>query len=125
MARISLLSGADALKAVDDLHGKRIQAEAAVVARYARPGERPAELWVSRAASATEARRQTGLMVHMMFDNPKSPFSDPGRLEHAGIPIYRFSGMGQVHLIWYRDDLAYWVSCNPDDASAFLKAVCR
>ncbi len=97
--------------------------------RYASPKDvakkRPAEVWVSRVESAKEARRQTGLMVHMMYENPKSPFRNPRRIEHAGLPVYRFEGMGQAHLIWFKDDLAFWISVNPDDEAAMLQAFCK
>ncbi len=129
MARIQLLVGDEAQDAVDRLHGKPLPAEASAVARYASPKDvakkRPAEVWVSRVESAKEARRQTGLMVHMMYENPKSPFRNPRRIEHAGLPVYRFEGMGQAHLIWFKDDLAFWISVNPDDEAAMLQAFCK
>ena len=127
--RLQLITGAQAQIEVDKLHGKPLPAEASVIARYARPssiatGPRPAEVWISRVASEDEARRQTGLMVHKMFDNPRSPFKNPGRIDHGGIPVYRFEGMGQVHLIWYKGDLAFWVSASPGDQAVFLDALC-
>ena len=127
--RIQLITGAEAQVEVDKLHGKALPAEASVIARYARVSSvaqsRPAEVWISRVESEAEARRQTGLMVHKMFDNPRSPFRNPGRIDHGGIGVYRFEGMGQVHLIWYRGDRVYWVSGAPGDQAAFLDALCR
>jgi len=126
--RIQLLVGQAAQAEVDRLHGKPLEARASVVARYSRPGDvgmvRPAEVWVSRVASKKEARRQTGIMVHMMYENTRSPFKVSGRIEHAGLSVYRFTGMGQVHLIWFKEDLVYWVSANPEDEAAILDAIC-
>jgi hypothetical protein len=125
LKRVQLITGAEAQTEVDRLHGKALTAEASAIARYARGDERPSEVWVSRVASEKEARRQTGLMVHKMFENPKSPFKDPKRLDHEGLSVYRFTGMGQVHLIWHSGDLVWWVSGAPDEAQPFLDAFCR
>ena len=127
--RIQFITGAPAQVEVDKLHGKSLPAEASAIARYARSSSvarsRPAEVWISRVESEGEARRQTGLMVHKMFDNPRSPFRNPGRIDHGGVNVYRFEGMGQVHLIWYKEDLVYWVSAAPGDQAPFLDALCR
>ncbi|ADU64201.1 MAG: hypothetical protein KUA35_03160 [Pseudodesulfovibrio sp.] len=126
LVRIELVTGLAAQAEVDTLHGKPLPAEESLVARYARSGsaDRPAEVWVSRVLSEAEARRQTGQMVHMMYENPKSPFKNPARLDHKGVAVYRFHGMGQVHLIWYSADLVYWVSAPPTDQPAMLDAFC-
>lgn len=129
LKRIQLITGAEAQEAVDKLHGKPLPAEASLVARYSRPGDvgkqRPAELWLSQVSSPKEARRQTGLMVHLMYENPKSPFKNPSRVDHDGIPVYRFIGMGQVHLIWFKDNLVYWVSCGASDEGSLLDFFCK
>jgi hypothetical protein len=126
MTRIELLTGPEAQAEVDRLHGKPLPAEESLVARYARTdadgktAQRPAEIWISRVASPEEARRQTGQMVHMMYENPKSPFKNPSRIDHAGGPVYRFTGMGQAHLIWHEADLVYWISTAPADETLML-----
>ncbi|MGE4422311.1 MAG: hypothetical protein AB7D39_08445 [Pseudodesulfovibrio sp.] len=125
LKRVQLITGAEAQAEVNRLHGKALQAEASAIARYAEGDKPPAEVWVSRVASEAEARRQTGLMVHKMFENPKSPFSNPKRLDHNGRAVYRFSGMGQTHLIWHSGDLVWWVSTAPDGVQSFLDALCR
>jgi len=129
MERIQLLTGAEAQAEVDKLHGKPLPAEASVVARYSRPEDvgsaRPSEVWISRVESEKEARRQTGLMVHMMYDNPKSPFRNPRRIDHNGVAAYRFEGMGQAHLIWFKGSLVYWISTNVEGEPAFLDSFCK
>ena len=125
LARVQLVVGADAQVEVDKLHGKSLAAEASAIGRYARPGERPAEVWVSRVSDENEARHQIGLMVHKMYKNPRSPFKNPGRVDHAGRAVYRFTGMGQAHLIWFSNDLVWWVSASPGDEAVFLDAFCR
>ncbi len=129
MQRIQLITGSAAQAEVDKLHGKALPAEASVVARYAAPEKvasgRPAEVWVSRVDSEKEARRQTGVMVHMMYENPKSPFKNPKRVDHAGFAVYRFEGMGQIHLIWFSGDLVYWVSVSAEGQQAMLDELCK
>jgi hypothetical protein len=125
LKRVQLITGTEAQAEVDRLHGKSLDAEASAIARYAQGDERPAEVWVSRVASDKEARRQTGLMVHKMFENPKSPFKNPKRLDHNGQAVYRFTGMGQVHLIWHSGDLVWWVSASQDAVQPFLDTLCR
>lgn len=124
--RIQLITGEEAQVEVDKLHGKALPAEESAVARYAAGGQgRPAEVWVSRVESEQEARRQTGQMVHLMYENPKSPFKNPRRIDHESIPVYRFEGMGQSHLIWFKGDLVYWVSAAPEKEKAMLREFCR
>lgn len=127
LRRVEMLTGDEAQAAVDKLHGKPLPAEASVVARYAGPeqGGRPAEVWVSRVSSEKEARRQTGQMVHLMFENPRSPFKNPKRLTINEVPVYRFEGMGQAHLIWFSSDLVYWISVSPKYEMVMGQAFCR
>lgn len=125
--RIELVTGPDAQAEVDELHGKPLPALASVIGRYGVAGaeKSSAEIWVSRVESEKEARRQTGVMVHKMYENPRSPFKNPKRLDHQGVAVYRFTGMGKVHLIWYTSDQVWWVSADPADEGAFLDAVCH
>lgn len=128
LTRVQLVVGPEAQAEVDKLHGKALVAEASAIGRYNRLQDakgRPAEVWVSRVSSEKEARRQTGLMVHKMYENPRSPFKNPTRVEHNGIAVYRFTGMGQAHLIWFSGDLVWWVSAKPADEAVFLDALCR
>lgn len=125
MKRIQLVTGETAQDEVDKLHGKALVAEESVVARYAQAGGRPAEVWVSRVDSEKEARRQTGVMVHKMYENPNSPFKDPRRIDHNGRAVYRFVGMGQGHLIWFVEDQVWWVSVGPDGEQAMLDEFCK
>lgn len=129
LKRIQIIEGDAAQGEVDKLHGKALPAEGSVVARYSRPENvgkgKPAEVWLSQVSSETEARRQTGQMVHMMYENPQSPFKNPKRIEYNGQAIYRFTGMGQAHYIWFKGDLVYWISANPADETTLLDVFCK
>ncbi|NDV18175.1 hypothetical protein GO013_01915 [Pseudodesulfovibrio sp. JC047] len=129
MQRLQLVVGDQAQQEVDQLHGKALPAKASAIGRYLRPKDvgtaRPAEVWLSRVSSEKEARRQVGVMVHKMYENPKSPFKNPKKLLKNGISVYRFTGMGQVHLIWHVGDIGYWISAQPDDETLMLDTFCR
>lgn len=126
MKRIQLITGEAAQAEVDKLHGKALVAEESIVARYSETGsERPAEVWVSRVSSEKEARRQTGVMVHKMYENPHSPFKNPKRIDYNDKAVYRFEGMGQEHLIWFSGDQVWWISVSAAGEDAMLKEFCR
>lgn len=116
------VTGQEALLEINALHGKSIKAQNGIIGKYAGPGK-SLQLWISRAASPDVARKQTGEMVHSMFENPKSPFSWGKRMDYKGVAVYPFTGMGQVHLIFFKNDLVYWVSVNPGMEKQALEAV--
>lgn len=101
--------GQDALEKVNALHGKGIEADAAAVAVYGNE-QSSAEVWISRAADERLARQLMGEMVHLMYENPKSPFRFEKRFDYQGIAVYPFAGMGKSHLVFSRGDLVYWVT---------------
>ncbi|WP_147819642.1 hypothetical protein [Salidesulfovibrio onnuriiensis] len=116
-----VVSGQDALLQINKLHGQAILARDGVVATYAGPGK-PLMVWISRAGSEKEARRQAGEMVHRMYENPESPFTWRKRMDFNGVPVYPFAGMGQVHLIFYRADLVCWLSVHEGQEREALSA---
>ncbi|GAB7021692.1 hypothetical protein [Salidesulfovibrio brasiliensis] len=114
--------GEDALAEVNKLHGKAIRAEDGAVARYG-SGDEVSEIWISRAADGREARRQAGKMVHMMYENPKSPFQYRKRFDFEGVPVYPFVGMGKSHLVFFTGDLIYWVTVPAGDERQALSEI--
>lgn len=110
-----------ALLQINKLHGKAIEALDGVVGTYEGPG-RPMRVWVSRATDDKEARRQLGEMVHLMYENPKSPFSWQKRMNFRHVPVYPFTGMEQVHLVFHQGDLVYWLSVNQGQEEEALAA---
>ncbi len=114
-------SGEQALLRINKLHGKTLHALDGVVGIYAGPGK-DIQIWISRADSAKEARRQAGEMVHRMFENAESPFIWRKRMDFKGVSVYPFIGMGQVHLIFHQGDLVYWLSVNKEQEQDALSA---
>ncbi|MGE4290795.1 MAG: hypothetical protein AB7E32_01170 [Desulfovibrio sp.] len=118
--RVELLAGEDALHAVDKLHGKSVGAKSAAVAVYGAGHPPAAQVWVSTASNAAEAREQLAVMINRMFAAQGGPFSAPEKERRAGVELYRTEGLGMVHLIWSRDALVWWLAVLPAQEEDFL-----
>ena len=111
-----VIEGAEAMRAVDELHGKPIEVEDAAVAAYTvrtDDGVRSeAVVWVARMANAAQAREQAAVMLEKMLHplDKDSPFHDPDQFRQGGADVYRFLGMGQVHLVFQKGDLIFWIA---------------
>lgn len=118
--RIQLITGSEALEQINTLHGKTITVEAGVIGSYQKTGNRPAMVWISRSKTPALTRQQTEIMADKMVSNPHSPFHDPTTMQINDIKVYKFLGMGQVHYIFCREKLAYWISSPPADGEKLL-----
>ncbi|WP_022662078.1 hypothetical protein [Paucidesulfovibrio longus] len=119
--RTEFLLGEDALRAVDKLHGKSIQARDAAVAVYGAGHPPAAQVWVSTASNGAAAREQLAVMVNRMLTGKATPFGKPAEERRAGVDLYRTEGLGMVHLIWSRDELVWWLAVLPGQEEAYLK----
>ncbi|MDY7001106.1 MAG: hypothetical protein SVS15_04910 [Thermodesulfobacteriota bacterium] len=122
LRRVQLITGQEALDKIDKLHGKKIVVEEGAIGVYQAGPGRPVMVWISRAKTADVAAEQTEVMVQKMVASPNSPFHDPSQGRSEGVIVYRFLGMGQVHYIFCRDDLAYWISASSAYAGKVLSA---
>ncbi len=118
--RITLITGAEALEKINQLHGKSITVETGAIGTYQEAGKRPAMVWISRSKTEALTRKQAEVMADKMVENPRSPFHDPETLSIKKIKVYKFLGMGQVHYIFCRERLAYWISAPPADGEELL-----
>jgi len=118
--RVQLITGAEALKKINQLHGKSITVEDGAIGTYQATGKRPAMVWISRSKTVALTREQAEVMADKMVSNPRSPFHDPGTLSINKIKVYKFLGMGQIHYIFCRERLAYWISAPPADGKELL-----
>ena len=122
LRRAQLIVGQEALDKIDKLHGKKIVVEEGAIGVYqAGPGP-PVMVWISRAKTADIAMEQTEVMVRKMVAASGSPFHDPSQGKSRGVIVYRFLGMGQVHYVFCRGDLAYWISASPNHVEKVLSA---
>ena len=118
--RIQLITGAEALEKINQLHGKSITVKAGAIGTYQMTGKRPAMVWISRSKTVDLTREQAEVMADKMVSNPRSPFHDPGTLSINKIKVYKFLGMGQIHYIFCRERLAYWISAPPVEGKELL-----
>ncbi|MBN2332913.1 MAG: hypothetical protein JXO49_02265 [Deltaproteobacteria bacterium] len=113
LQRLQLVTEGPAIDRINQLHGKTIEVEAGAIGRYAAGGSEVAMVWISRSSDEQTARRQTDIMVEKMVNNPRSPFHHPQIRGKEGARLYQFMGMGQVHYIFCRQTLVYWISAVP------------
>ena len=118
--QVQLITGTEALEKINHLHGKSIIVEAGAIGNYQAAGKGPAMVWISRSKTSAMTLEQAEIMADKMVNNPHSPFHDPETLSINKIKVYRFLGMGQVHYIFCRERLAYWISSPPADGEKLL-----
>ncbi len=118
--RIQLVAGTEALAKINQLHGKSIAVEAGAIGTYQKPGKHPAMVWISRSKTTAMARKQAEIMADKMVKNPRSPFHNPKTVQVKKSKVRQFMGMGQIHYIFHRDRLVYWISAPPADGEKLL-----
>ena len=118
--QVQLITGTKALEKINHLHGKNITVEAGAIGNYQAAGKGPAMVWISRSKTPALTKEQAEIMADKMVSNPRSPFHDPETLSINKIKVYKFLGMGQVHYIFCRERLAYWISAPPADGKKLL-----
>jgi hypothetical protein len=112
LERVRLVTGREALDRVADLHGKPPDIEDCAIGVYGE-GEKSATVWISRATTPSGSEEQAMLMIERMKDG-SGPFHGPEVFRSDGVRIYRFEGMGQLHYVFTKDDLAFWISAPPE-----------
>ena len=119
---VRLITGKDALLAINKLHGKKINVARGMIAFYQGEGEK-AIVWISESACTDDAMQQTESMIERMTASKRSPFSDYKEIELNGVKIYSFKGMGQKHYIFRISKDIYWISANPGTIDELCKSI--
>jgi hypothetical protein len=119
---VDWISGDEAIKAVNQLHGMPIDVVAAFIGKYKGPQER-ATIWVSEATSEELAREQIAVMIQKMKDNKRSPFSHYRDLNVRGWKVIAFDGMGQTYYVFRDNTWVYWISANAERIDEILRHV--
>ena len=122
LQRVQLVADVKALEKINKLHGKEIEVEEGAIGTYQTDNEPPAMVWISRSKTPDLARHQTEVMIDRMLSSPHSPFHHPTQWELRGINICQFQGMGQIHYIFCRHDLVYWISAAASQGDKILQA---
>ncbi len=118
---VELITGDEALFAVEVLHSKSIAGEDAAIGQYEGKGG-SMTVWISRAVNVATAREQAALMVERMMRNPNTPFSEHSSKMRNGVEVHKVLGMGQVHLIFFHKVQVYWISVETGNVDVALDA---
>lgn len=120
----SVATGDEARAQVEQLHGKSLGPglEAAWVAQYGAAsgsGHSDATLWISRSATAGDARVLFELMTKRISEGT-SPFEGLRPINMEGVEGYALDGMGQRHYYFLVDRDLYWLATAPGGAEVVL-----
>jgi hypothetical protein len=121
---VEWVSGDEAIKAINKLHGMPIDVVTAFIAKYKGPDEK-ATIWVSEAASEELAEEQILVMIQKMKDNKRSPFSHYRDLHIRGSKVIAFDGMRQTHYVFRDNKWVYWISADAERVDKILQHVCE
>ena len=124
MALMKLISGPEALQAINKLHGTAIPMKKGFIAHYLGT-QGKAVVWVSEAPSVEAGTEQIDVMIEKMKGNERSPFRNYGQSLVDKTPVIRFHGMGQVHAVFQIDAWVYWISADDQDMDVLLTHLCK
>jgi hypothetical protein len=125
LERMRLLSGRDALHAINRLHGMPIDMKRGFVAFYQTPHGDKATIWVSEAPSETLGEKQIAVMFAKMKGNDKSPFKEYRTVKVKDTTVVGFDGLGQVHYVFRIGKWVYWISTNKRQADLLLSHIIK
>ena len=121
---VKLITGHDAIKAINQLHGRSINVVRGFIAHYEGVYDK-AVIWVSEASSQELAQEQIAVMIQKMKSNRRSPFGHYRTLDIRGLRVIAFDGMGQVHYVFRDNTWTYWISAEAKRMDMILKHVQR
>jgi hypothetical protein len=121
---VELVTGHDAIKDINQLHGRSINVVRGFIAHYEGAHDK-AVIWASEASSQELAEKQIAVMIQKMKSNTRSPFSHYRALDIRGLRVIAFDGMGQVHYVFRDNTWAYWISADARRIDKILKHVQR
>jgi hypothetical protein len=119
---VKLITGDDAIKAINKLHGMSIDVARGLIAHYEGMNDK-ATIWVSEASSRNLAEEQIVVMIRKMKSNSRSPFSHYRTMNKKGFRVIAFDGMGQVHYVFRDNKWVYWISANAKHIDRVLQHV--
>ncbi|OFV80694.1 MAG: hypothetical protein A2W26_06940 [Acidobacteria bacterium RBG_16_64_8] len=115
----ALLSGKEALAAVEQLHGEALGAglDAAWVAQYGKASQ--VMLWLSRSVAEEGAQTLFERMTNKIAEG-NSPFTGLKPMADSKLEGYELDGMGQKHFYFVTGNDLYWVAVSPSLARSVL-----
>jgi hypothetical protein len=124
LERARLLSGEEAVCAINRSHGIPIDMKRGFVAFYEAPGEK-ATIWVSEALAEELGVKQIDIMIAKMKGNHRSPFSRYRTVVARNTEVIGFDGLGQVHYVFRIGKWVYWISADEKRIDELLDHVIK
>ena len=124
MRLMKLVSGTEALRAINTLHGTAIPMKEGFIAHYL-GGQGKATVWVSEAPSEPLGKEQIDVMIEKMKQNKRSPFRQYHQTVENNVTVIRFHGMGQIHCVFQIGAWVYWTSAGDKDTEMLLAHLCQ
>ena len=105
--RLRVISGDQAARVVNRMHGRTVATTANVIAEYGQ-GEKKDILYISRYAEPQAAKKAYDLMLEKMAAAGKSPFYHLMPMAQYQGKAYMTLGMGAVHYIYQSGNALLW-----------------
>jgi hypothetical protein len=105
--RVSEITGKQAARVVDKMHGLSVATHANVIAEYGR--DKKDLLFISRYSDQTEAHKAFDLMIEKMAAAKKGPFFHLIPLGQYDNKVYMTLGMGAMHYIYISGKFLLWL----------------
>ncbi|MBW2265020.1 MAG: hypothetical protein JRF28_02440 [Deltaproteobacteria bacterium] len=119
-----LVSGYEAIKAINKLHGMPIRIRRGFIAHY-EAKQHKATIWVSEAHSEDLADKQIRIMISKMKSSKRSPFHHYNASDFRKTKVIGFHGMGQIHYVFRINKWVYWISANEEHIDKLLGHLCK
>jgi len=108
----NIISGPDAVKVIDKMHGLAVATEKNIVAEY---GEDPKDLlYISWYKEEDQAKDAFKLMISKMMEADEGPFTHIRALPDYGERVYMSIGMGAIHYIYSSSHFILWLQTYQD-----------
>jgi hypothetical protein len=110
--RTNLISGDEAVKVIDKMHGLSVAPLENVIAEY---GEDPKDLlYISLYKDENQAREAFIQMVSKMMKAEGGPFTHIRALPDYGEKVFMSIGMGAIHYIYCSSNYILWLQTYQD-----------
>ena len=108
----NLISGKEALKVIDKLHGLGVVPEKNIIAEY---GEDPKDLlYISWYKDEDQARNAFISMISKMMETDEGPFTHIRALPDYEEKVFMSIGMGAIHYIYSSTNYILWLQTYQD-----------
>jgi len=107
-----VISGDEAIKSIDKLHGLSVAPQKNVIAEYG--GDPKDLLYISWYAEQDHAREAFISMINKMMKSEEGPFTHIRALPDYEEKVYMSIGMGAIHYIYYSSHYILWLQTYQD-----------